>query len=448
MRPKIIAAAAAIGLTASLALVAGGSAEAEPTKGAGLTATLAAAPDTLKTPFENSNGATWTTHPQSVRFLRDLDAASDRVRVQTIGRTVQERPIQLVAVGSPSPPTQAVASEGSVAMFVCSIHGDENSGREACMQLARDLAFTTDAALTRFLERTTVLFVNANPDGWVADTRGNADGVDVNRDYLALATPESRAVLNTLRDWQPEVLNDLHEYGSSEFYRTDLLHLWPRNRNVDPVLHDLAQEMSEKYAAAQVTSLGYSAGVYGQWVKDGEPFLQVAGDGQARILRNYAGLVNVAGMLSETADDPLNDAEEADVSVLNRRRVEVNYASAVGSVQMALENRQELAAQSAAAGERQTELGRTGGGVIYFGGQDDMLPTSRNQVEPKPMCGYQLTTETFAAVRTRLSLHQISSRNANGGRFVPLAQPTRGLIPLLFDARSEHKIADGTPVAC
>ena len=194
-----------------------------------------------------------------MRFLRDLDAASDRVRVQTVGRSLQNRPIQLVAVGSPAPATQAAAATGSVALFTCSVHGDENSGREACMQMARDLAFTTDPALNRFLEQTTVLFVNPNPDGWVADTRGNAEGVDVNRDYMDLATPEARAIVKIIRDWQPDVLNDLHEYGPSEFYRTDLLHLWPRNRNVDPVMHDLAQQMSEKYSSAQVTSLGYTS---------------------------------------------------------------------------------------------------------------------------------------------------------------------------------------------
>ncbi len=443
-----MAAVAAAGLVASMALLSGNLAEADPPKGAGLKVTLAAAPDQLKTPFETANGATWTTQPESVRFLRQLDGASERVRVTTVGRSLQNRPIQLVAVGSPAPASQAAASQDSVVMFTCSVHGDENSGRESCLQLARDLAFTTDSTLTRFLERVTVLLVNPNPDGWVADTRGNAEGVDVNRDYMELATPEGRAITKIIRDWKPDVLNDLHEYGPSEFYRTDLLHLWPRNRNVDPVLHDLAQEMSKQYSSAQVTSLGYTSGIYGQYVKDGEPFRQVAGDGQARILRNYAGLVNVVGMLSETASDPLDDAEEADASLLNRRRVEVNYASAVGSVQMMIENREALQRQTAAAAARQTELGRTGGGVIYFAGQDDMLPTSASQVTPTPMCGYQLSTATFQAVRTTLNLHGITSRNADGGRYVTLGQPARGLIPLLFDERSEYKIADGTPVAC
>lgn len=432
----------------SMALVAGNQAEADPPKGAGLKGALAAAPDTLKTPFETSNGVTWTTQPQAKKFLRDLDAASDRVRVQNIGRTNQQRPIQLVAVGAPTPPSQLLASQGSVVMFTCSVHGDEKSGREAGMQLARDLAFTTDPSLTRFLRRTTVLLVNPNPDGWVADTRGNADGVDVNRDYMKLATPEGRAVTKTIRDWKPDVLNDLHEYGPREFYHTDLLHLWSRNRNVDPVVHDLAKEMSAKYSSALVTSLGYSSGVYGHLVKDGEPFRQVAGDGQARILRNYAGLVNVVGMLSETANQPLDDAEEADASLLNRRRVEVNYSSAVGSVQMGLENRDLLERETAAAAQRNTEAGRSGDGVVYFGGQDDMLPTSSSEVEPKPMCGYQLTAETFAQVRRALALHGIASKRSGDGRYVSLGQPTRGLIPLLFDSRSQYKIADGTPVAC
>ncbi len=443
----MMAAAVAAGLTTSLVLVAG-QAEADPPKGAGLKATLAAAPDTVKTPFETSNGSAWTTQPQSVRFLRDLDAASDRVRVQTVGRSLQNRPIQLVAVGAPAPADQAAAAGGSVVLFTCSVHGDENSGREACLQMARDLAFTADAALSRFLERTTVLFVNPNPDGWVADTRGNAEGVDVNRDYMDLATPEARAIVKIIRDWKPDVLNDLHEFGPGEFYDTDLLHLWPRNRNVDPVMHDLAREMSEKYSSAQVTSLGYSSGIYGQLVKDGEPFRQVAGDGQARILRNYAGLVNVAGMLSETANEPLNDAEEADAPLLNRRRVEVNYANAVGSVQMVIENRDLLARETAAAAARNTELGRAGDGIVYFAGQDDMIPTSASQVEPKPMCGYQLSAATFTDVRTTLALHGVTSRANADGRYVTLAQPTRGLIPLLFDSRSQYKIADGTPVAC
>ncbi|QMW65955.1 succinylglutamate desuccinylase/aspartoacylase family protein [Mumia sp. ZJ1417] len=446
---KVLATAAGAALAGSLFAASGTSAGADQRDDSlekALTAAAGKAPATLQTPFERSGGAQWTTHPESLAFYRQLDQSSKRVSVSDIGRTTQGRPLQLVSIGAPAPKNRAKAATGSVAMFVCSVHGNEPSGREACMKLARDLATSKSSTVTRLLSRTTVLFVNANPDGWVANTRGNADRVDVNRDYLGLATPEARAITKVIRDWNPDVLNDLHEYGPSEYYRTDLLHLWPRNRNVDDTIHSLSVEMSEEYSAAQARDEGFTAGIYGHYVKDGEPFLQVAGDEQVRILRNYAGLVNVVGMLSETATRPLNDDEAADVRVLNNRRVDTNYASALGSAQMIAENRRTLARETAAAAERAIDLGASQGGIVYFGGQDDMVPTLPEQVEPEPMCGYRITPEVFAQVRQALDLHDLKATRAADSYVVSLAQANRALVPLMFDERSEWRVADGTPL--
>jgi len=408
--------------------------------------TLQAAADPLRTPLEESDGERWTTVPESQRFWRQLDRSSDRVEVSTVGRSVEGRPLQLVAVGDPAPASPSAAAEGSVLMYSCSVHGDEPSGREACMQLARDMSTTTDPAWQRLLRDTTVLFLNVNPDGWVADTRENAQGLDVNRDYMALESPEARAVVKVIRDWKPDVLNDLHEYGPNPYYRTDLLQLWPRNRQSDPTVHNLAKTMSEEYAAGQVTAAGYTSGEYGVYVKDGEPFRQVAGDEQGRILRNYAGLQHVVGMLSETANAPLNPEEEADEALMNRRRVEVNYLSAVGSAEFTLENRATLAQETAGAAQRTTQKGADRSGVVYFTGQDNMLPTAAAEVEPEPMCGYQLSVEQRQAVAPTLRLHGITKRNNPQGAFVTMAQEDQPLIPLLLDARSEYRITEATPV--
>lgn len=408
--------------------------------------TLAEAPAPLQTPFEMSAGATWTTVDEAQEFLRALDESSERVSVQSVGESGQGRPIQLVSVGHPSPKSPAEAAEGSVVLFNCSIHGDERSGREGCMQLARDMSTTTDPAWRRLLTQSTVLFLFSNPDGWNADTRENAAGFDVNRDFLGLETSEGQAIAKVIRDWNPDVLNDLHEFGPREFYDTQALVLWPRNRNVDEDIHQLSMEMVYDYTAPQIEYRGFTTGIYGLLVKDGVPFRQIAGDHQARILRNYTGLSHVTGQLTEAASGPLTPEEEADVTVLQRRSVLVQYASAVGTMSMMLENREELARQSADAKQEAIQAGAERSGVVYFAGQDNMPPTEEDDVEPNPMCGYQLTQEQLNQVSQTLELHGITWEDTDDGAYVSMAQEDRPLIPLLLDPRAEYGLVQATTV--
>jgi hypothetical protein len=124
----------------------------------------------------------------------------------------------------------------------------------------------------------------------------------------------------------------------------------------------------------------------------------------------------------------------------------VQYASSVGTLQIALEHRDRIARQTAAAAERVTQAGAERSGVVYFAGQDNMLPTSDDEVEPVPMCGYQLTAEQLASVRQALRLHGITWESRDGGAYVSMAQPDQPLIPLLFDARSEYRLLEATVV--
>lgn len=415
--------------------------------GDSLQRTLQAAPEQgLETPFEQSNGARWTSVAQARKFRHQLDDSSDRVAVQTVGRSGDKQPIELVSVGFPRPEPLAKAAKGSVVLFNCSIHGNEPSGREGCLQMARDMSTTNDPSWKRLLKRSTVLFININPDGWKANTRGNADGVDINRDFLGLKTPEAQTLAKVMRDWKPDVMNDLHEFGPREFYDTQTLALWPRNRNVDSKIHDLSQRMVNDYTLAQIEAGGHSTGIYGELVKDGVAFQQVAGDHQARILRNYTGLKHITGQLTETASRAVPDDADQSATGVNRRRVADQYASAMGSMSMMVENRRQLARQSDRAAERATQAGADRSGVIYFSGQDNMLPTTSDGVEPNPMCGYQLTTAQLKDTRKTMKLHGISWKNNDSGAFVTMAQPGQPLIPLLFDERAEYGITEATVV--
>jgi murein tripeptide amidase MpaA len=106
---------------------------------------------------------------------------------------------------------------------VCTQHGNEPAPRETCLRQIRRLAFTADSRTVEYLRSTTVFFIpTANPDGRELNIRGNADGLDLNRDHLRLATVEAQAMARALRDVRPDFFADLHEFGTSSAARPSL----------------------------------------------------------------------------------------------------------------------------------------------------------------------------------------------------------------------------------
>ncbi|MFE2227296.1 M14 family metallopeptidase [Streptomyces kronopolitis] len=426
----------ATGLTATL----GATLPAPP---AGATATPAP-----RTGFETSHGASWTGEAEEQRFLDAVDRGSARVRIDRIGTTAQGRPIRLVRIGAPAPARPADVRRGNSVLLTCTQHGDEPSGREACLTTVRDLAYARDPATRHFLARTSVLVIpTANPDGRAADTRGNSDGVDVNRDHLALKTAEARAMAAVLRDYRPDTVYDLHEYGpTAPYYRKDVLSLWPRNLNTADRVHREAAALSQDFVAPAVRRAGFSAGVYGIWTdpETGDPVKQVAGDGQERILRNTAGVKGSLGMLVETRVDALTDAEKADPARNNRRRVRSQLAALKGAFAFLDRHRPAIEAATTAA----RRAGDTDRGPVYLGGADNE-PATDAQILTDPPCAYRLDARQFAQVKDVLAGHGVRWRPDGDGAVVPLRQPLRALVPLLLDQRAAYHVTAATPLpAC
>jgi hypothetical protein len=148
-------------------------------------------------------------HRDLVREIDRLLATHSRavedglLAAERIGSSVEGRSIHLVTVG-----------RGPFEVLLWSqMHGDEPSATPALLDLAHHLLARADAPrIARVLERLTVRMIPMlNPDGAERYQRRNAQGIDVNRDGLRLATPEGR-LLDEVRDrYRPELGINLHD---------------------------------------------------------------------------------------------------------------------------------------------------------------------------------------------------------------------------------------------
>jgi hypothetical protein len=135
--------------------------------------------------------------------LKALEARHrGRLALEEVGRSVQGRPIHLLTLGS-GPRRILLWSQ---------MHGDEPSATPALLDLADTLLSLDVPEHRAILEGLTLLLVPMlNPDGAERYLRRNAQAIDVNRDALALSTPEGR-LLKALRDrFQPELGFNLHD---------------------------------------------------------------------------------------------------------------------------------------------------------------------------------------------------------------------------------------------
>ena len=416
--------------------------------------------ENLRTGWEEDNAATFTSDVEEYAYTAALDAASERVRVVEIGRTVLGRPINMFIIGYPTPNPTAQAVAGNPAALVnCNVHGNEPSSREACLIMARELAFGDDPRTLDLLSNMTVLIVPAiNGDGRAANTRGNSTGQDLNRDHSLIRQPETFALAAMVRDYTPEVAFDGHEFGNSQ--AGDLPTLMPRHLNVAESIFLESKDMIENWLYVNGSEDGWWYCPYG--CQDGG----AVGLSQETILRNTLGLKNMVSLLLEARSAGGQTRPDEAIAANNRRR---KTYSALYTYDQFLDYYRQQQPEIALAIEVSRAFQRSNTDEIVFRGSYDVpafaAPHPGEAPPPDeppegildpPPCGYLLTDAQYTGpqpdgrpVADRLAAHGIKVQRRRPGQwFVPMEQDLRGLIPLLLDGEAAEEMVAGQRVAC
>lgn len=232
--------------------------------------------------FQPTDDRTIADWQQITTYFSKLDAASDRVKVQEIGKTTLGKPLIVALISSPEnirnldkykqinqkladPRTiknqteleNLIRQGKTIVSISCSIHSTEIVASQMSLNLAYELANAKDADTLEILNNTILLLIpSSNPDGidivadWYRKNLGTKfegtsppelyhhyAGHDDNRDWFMLNLKETQAITKFFwQEWFPEIVYDVHQQGqtSSRFIIPPFFD--PPNPRVSPLI--------------------------------------------------------------------------------------------------------------------------------------------------------------------------------------------------------------------
>lgn len=245
------------------------------------------------------------THDKLMFYMQTLAEASDRITIEDRGKTFEGRPILLLTITTPENHQNleqirqdhiALTENGSanraldnmpiVVYQGFSIHGNEPSGANAGLAYAYYLAAAQGPEIEELLSEMIILMdPSFNPDGlqrfayWANTNRSiqlNPDNnereyhevwpggrtnhywFDMNRDWLPVQLPESRARIKTFHNWLPNILTDHHEMGTNStfFFQPG------EPTRVHPLTPKLNQELTMEIATYHAKALDKLGSLY------------------------------------------------------------------------------------------------------------------------------------------------------------------------------------------
>lgn len=278
---------------------------------------VAAAEDKLQTVAEKSDYQATSRHAEVVDYCERLAKASPVVRLEYFGKSVEGRKLPLLILADPpvATPEEAAKSGKLVVLAVANIHAGEVDAKEGHLMLAREIALGDERKLLKDL---VILMVPIfNPDGndrfgpieknrrgqkgpaQGAGVRHNAQDLDLNRDWVKLESPEDRALVRLISQWQPAIWIDGHTTNGS-YHRYVMTYETPRNPAGDARVVEYARDKMLPDVGVRLKKLDrYDSFFYVDHFSPDHKVLNSVPP-TPRYSTHYAGLRNIIGILSES----------------------------------------------------------------------------------------------------------------------------------------------------
>jgi hypothetical protein len=206
----------------------------------------------LKTTAETSGFKSTSTYDEVVRFMKAVDQASPVVFYTTYGTTPEGRamPMAVVGKGLKDGSPAAVKASGRLRVHVqANVHAGEVEGKESAQILLRELALGRHEDWLQSMVFLITPIYNADGNEKFAltnrqrqngpingmGTRANAQNLNINRDYMKLDTPEAKAFVTLMNDYDPHVSYDLHTSDGS-YHGYYLTYSPPLNPDTSPAI--------------------------------------------------------------------------------------------------------------------------------------------------------------------------------------------------------------------
>ena len=284
------------------------------------------------TPGDDKKLESWN---QITEYFKKLDAASDRVMFEEIGKSTNGLPFVYATISAPENlknlekykrinakladprliksnaklAADLIKQGKTIVLITCGIHSTEVGSTLSSMLIAHKLATSNEPEIQKILQNTIILLVpSLNPDGvdivknWYDKTLGTPYegttppelyhkyvGHDNNRDWYAFTQVETQLTVDKIHNvWHPQIVNDIHQQGANGARLFVPPYMKPVEPNVPKEIIEGYTELGN-YILQEMTAKGFAGvtndSIYDAWTP-------------ARAYSHYHGGVRI---LTETA---------------------------------------------------------------------------------------------------------------------------------------------------